>query len=104
MQERQFPAHQAKHLTQSADLAIYLIFTDSGADGTSPSHKPVTPSSSSDASSGAISERDRSFKMSHVRKTYHFQSATRDEAHRWVQFLQMAARADLPSPSQVTSA
>ena len=104
-------------------------------DGASPSHKAsVALASSGDAST----ERDRSFKMAHVHKSYLFQAATRQEAerlsiiilfisfenyfhhhpailptewkldsyyslmagcYRWVQFLQMAARADLPSPT-----
>jgi hypothetical protein len=32
---------------------------------------------------GMISERDRSFKMSHTQKSYHFQAATRQEAEKY---------------------
>merc|ERR1712071_54256 len=51
----------------------------------SPSHRPSQPSSTANE---ATTERDRSFKMAHVHKSYQFQAATRREAEKWVEFLQ----------------
>ena len=56
-------------------------------DGASPSHKPcaaVASSSSSTSGAEGSTERDRSFKMAHVHKSYLFQAATRQEAERFV--------------------
>lgn len=59
-------------------------------EGQSPNHPNLSSklSLSGDSSSGLpnnglISERDRSFKMAHVHKTYHFQASTRQEAEKY---------------------
>ena len=50
----------------------------------SPSHRPSQPSSTANE---ATTERDRSFKMAHVHKSYQFQAATRQEAEKYYYFL-----------------
>jgi FYVE/RhoGEF/PH domain-containing protein 1 len=64
------------------------------SDGSSPSqmHLPIGKTNSISSTNGTvliasdnngmISERDRSFKMAHVHKSYHFQAATRQEAEK----------------------
>ncbi|KAI9564736.1 hypothetical protein GHT06_008477 [Daphnia sinensis] len=106
-----YRSHQGESRAMTATpvpgFAVSLVSGSSSllADGASPSHlqtvldqasKLATPNGDG---GGMISERDRSFKMAHVHKSYQFQSSTRQEAEKWVQFLQMAAKADLPSPS-----
>lgn len=83
---------RAMTATPVPGFAVSLLSGSSGQlnDGQSPSHsKPSTSSSSSSlpmpsvsGGEGLISERDRSFKMAHVHKSYHFQASTRQEAER----------------------
>ncbi|XP_046449862.1 FYVE, RhoGEF and PH domain-containing protein 4-like isoform X3 [Daphnia pulex] len=106
-----YRSHQGESRAMTATpvpgFAVTLVSGSSSllADGASPSHLQSVVDQASKLSTsngdgvGMISERDRSFKMAHVHKSYQFQSPTRQEAEKWVQFLQMAAKADLPSPS-----
>ena len=55
-------------------------------EGASPSHKPCVAVASPAAE--VSTERDRSFKMAHVHKSYLFQAATRQEAERWSMIVQ----------------
>lgn len=70
-------------------FAVTLVSGSSSllADGASPSHlqtvvDQASKSNSTNGDGGMISERDRSFKMSHVHKSYQFQAATRQEAEK----------------------
>lgn len=70
-------------------FAVTLVSGSSSllADGASPSHlqavvDQANKSSTSNGDGGMISERDRSFKMAHVHKSYQFQAATRQEAEK----------------------
>ena len=58
----------------------------------SPSHRPSQPSSTANE---ATTERDRSFKMAHVHKSYQFQAATRQEAEKYYYFLSFLTNFDL---------
>ena len=82
---------RAMTATPVPGFSVSLLSGSSGHlnDGQSPSHsKPaassfnVSASSSVNGGEGLISERDRSFKMAHVHKSYHFQAGTRQEAER----------------------
>lgn len=95
------PSGQARAITATPvpGFSVGLINTPASSASATDTPSQTTPS----ADSAALSERDRSFKMAHVRKSYTFQAGTREEAQRWVHYLQMASRADLPSPSSQPS-
>lgn len=71
-------------------FAVSLVSGSSSllADGASPSHLQTVLDQASKLAipngdgGGMLSERDRSFKMAHVHKSYQFQSSTRQEAEK----------------------
>lgn len=71
-------------------FAVTLVSGSSSllADGASPSPLQTVVDQTSKSAApngdggGMISERDRSFKMAHVHKSYQFQAATRQEAEK----------------------
>ena len=82
---------RAMTATPVPGFAVTLVSGSSSllADGASPSHLQTVVDQQASKSSapngdggGMISERDRSFKMAHVHKSYQFQAATRQEAEK----------------------
>ena len=88
--------HRAVTATPVPGFSVSLISGSNSllSDGSSPSqiHLPIGKTNSISSTNGSvviatdnngmISERDRSFKMAHVHKSYHFQAATRQEAEK----------------------
>lgn len=85
-----YRSHQAENRAMTATpvpgFVVSLVSGSSSllADGASPSHQCSAGKSSATGTpeSGMISERDRSFKMAHVHKSYQFQAVTRQEAEK----------------------
>lgn len=80
--------NRATTATPVPGFTVQLLNNNTASVGDSSNHnnsaKSVSPASTALAPTSAdlITERDRTFKMAHVRKTYHFQSSTREEAER----------------------
>lgn len=88
-----YRSHQGESRAMTATpvpgFSVTLVSGSSSllADGASPSHlqsvvDQSNKNSVSNGDGGMISERDRSFKMAHVHKSYQFQATTRQEAEK----------------------
>lgn len=47
----------------------------------------------------SVGDKEKIFKMYHAKKMYYFQAVSKEEADRWIEVLQKAAKAEVPTPT-----